>query len=317
METKIRKSRLRKAGKQHSLPRQIGETPLLSLDRVTESVSQGVSIYAKAEWMNASGSVKARPALAMILKAIDSGKLTPDRCILDATSGNTGIAYATIGNALGYEVALTLPSNATVERKATLNALGVEIIFTDPTEKMDGAIQKARELADNHPDRYVYMDQYNNPLNWQSHYLTTGPEIHEQTDGEVTHFVAGLGTSGTFIGSARYLREEMPDVKVISFEPETVLHGLEGLKHMETSVVPGLYDDSVASRNIGIGTEDAYEMMWTLAEEEGIFVGPSGAAAVCASLTVAKDLSSGTIVTILPDSGERYMDLWTEDSTLS
>jgi len=292
----------------------IGNTPLLQLRRVTDHLSDDITVYAKAEWMNPGGSVKDRPAWNIIRKAEQRGELTPEKILLDASSGNTAIAYAMIGAAKGYSVRLCLPENADKYVVRTLQAYGADLVFTPASEGSDGAIRKARALHDAGPGRYFYADQYNNPANWQAHYETTGKEIWQQTEGRVTHFIAGLGTSGTFTGTGRRLREYDDDIRLISFQPESPLHGLEGLKHMETAIVPGIYDPGLADSNFWISTERAQETMKRLASEEGIFAGLSAGAAVRASLDVAEQLSRGRIVTILPDSGGRYVtqSFWEE-----
>src|SRR5579864_5850471 len=247
----------------------IGNTPLLRLSRIGQQF-ENIEFYAKAEWFNPGGSVKDRAALAMIREGILSGDLHPGKIILDATSGNTGIAYAMIGAARGYPVHLCLPVNANEERKQLLRAYGATLILTDPRLSSDGAILKARELYAAEPDKYFYPDQYNNPANWQAHYMTTGPEIWAQTQGRITHFVAGLGTSGTFMGTSRRLREYNPDIRLISFQPDAPFHGLEGMKYMATAIVPGIYDPNLADENREVGTEEAHAMVKRLAREEGI-----------------------------------------------
>jgi cysteine synthase B len=284
----------------------IGRTPLVRLQRF-ERETPGVELWAKAEWQNPGGSVKDRPAARMILDGEASGALTPDRIILDATSGNTGIAYAMVGAAKGYRVTLCLPDNASPERKMILRAFGAELLMTNPLEGTDGAIREARRLKAAEPDRYFYPDQYNNDGNWRAHYDTTGPEIIEQTSGRLTHFVAGLGTSGTFIGTARRLRKFSPNIKLISFQPSGPFHGLEGLKHMESAIVPGIYDPSVADEDLRIESERAYVMVRRLAREEGLLAGISSGAALAASLQVAKQLDRGVVVTIFPDGAEKYL----------
>jgi len=284
----------------------VGNTPLLRLERVAREV-RPVEVYAKAEWFNPGGSVKDRPALNMILEGERSGKLTPGKTILDATSGNTGIAYAWIGAARGYRVKLALPKSASIERKRILRAYGAELVITDPAEGSDGAIREARRIYAEEPERYFYPDQYNNPANWQAHYHGTGREIYEQTQGRITHFVAGLGTSGTFMGTARRLRECNSEIRVVSFQPASPLHGLEGLKHMETAIVPGIYDPELADVNLGIETEEAYDMVRRLATDEGLLVGVSSGAALAAALKVASHLRSGVVVTVFPDSGDKYL----------
>jgi len=291
----------------------VGNTPLLELSSVSREVP-GVRILGKAEWYNPGGSVKDRPALWMIRDGEKSGELGPGKVILDATSGNTGIAYAWIGASLGYKVKLCMPKNASEERKKILRAYGVEVVLTDPGEGSDGAIREARRLYAEDPERYFYPDQYKNPANPRSHYESTAPEIWEQTDGEVTHFVAGLGTSGTFVGTATRLREYNPEIKVISFEPDSPFHGLEGMKHMASAIVPEIYDPTIADQNFGTPTEDAYDMVKRLAREEGILVGISAGAAVATSLRVARELESGVVVTVLCDSADKYLSesFWEE-----
>ncbi|WP_343217380.1 cysteine synthase family protein [Chthonomonas sp.] len=284
----------------------IGNTPLLRLRRVVPK-NPRVTIYAKAEWANPGGSVKDRPALNMILEGERSGALRPGKIILDATSGNTGIAYAMIGAAMGYEVHLCLPANASEERKQILRAYGAQLILTDPRLSSDGAILKARELYAAQPDRYFYPDQYNNPANWRAHYLTTAPEIWHQTHGRITHFVAGLGTSGTFVGTGRRLKEFNPNIRLISFQPDSPFHGLEGMKHMASSIVPGIYDPNLADENREVSTEEAYAMVKRLAREEGVLVGISAAAAMVCCLKLAEELNEGVIVTIFCDTGTRYL----------
>ena len=293
----------------------IGRTPLVRLPRF-ERETPGVELWAKAEWQNPGGSVKDRAAARMILDGEESGALTPDHIILDATSGNTGIAYAMVGAARGYRVKLCLPDNASPERKMILRALGAELLMTNPLEGTDGAIREARRLKAAEPDRYFYPDQYNNDGNWRAHYDTTGPEIIEQTSGRLTHFVAGLGTSGTFIGTARRLRQFNRNIKLISFQPSGPFHGLEGLKHMESAIVPGIYDASVADQDLRVESEHAYEMVRRLAREEGLLAGISSGAALAASLQVARQLERGVLVTIFPDGAEKYLTekFWQADA---
>src|SRR5947208_6653493 len=267
----------------------IGRTPLVRLHQF-ERDTRGVELYAKAEWQNPGGSVKDRAAARMILEGEASGALTPARTILDATSGNTGIAYATIGAARGYKVTLCVPGNASRERKLILRALGAELVLTDPLEGTDGAIREARRLHASDPERYFYPDQYNNDGNGRAHYDTTGPEIIEQTSGRLTHFVAGLGTSGTFVGTGRRLRQFNPAIKLISFQPSGPFHGLEGLKHMESAIVPGIYDPSVADEDLRVQSELAYVMVRRLAREEGLLAGISSGAALAVALAVARTL---------------------------
>jgi cysteine synthase B len=282
----------------------VGRTALVRLRRFE---TPGVELYAKAEWQNPGGSVKDRAAARMILEGERSGELTRDKTILDATSGNTGIAYATIGAARGYQVTLCLPGNASEERKLMLRALGAAIVLTDPLEGADGAIREARRMHAADPERYFYPDQYNNPANWRAHYDTTGPEIIEQTSGRITHFVAGLGTSGTFVGTGRRLRQFNPSITLISFQPDGPMHGLEGLKHMDSAIVPGIYDPALADEDLRIDTESAYTYVRRLAREEGLLVGISSGAALAVSLDVARRLTRGVIVTVFPDGAEKYL----------
>lgn len=293
----------------------VGNTPLVELPRVSQEVAP-VEILAKAEWFNPGGSVKDRAALNMILEGEKSGELTKDKIILDATSGNTGIAYAMIGSALGYKVKLTLPQNAGKLFKYILKAHGAELVFTNAQYGSDGAIREAVKLYEQAPELYFYPDQYNNPANWLAHYDGTGIEIIRQTAGRVTHFIAGLGTSGTFVGTGRRLKEFNADVRLISVQPDSPLHGLEGLKHMATALVPGIYDPDLADENIEISTEEAQRMVKFLAQQEGILVGISAGAAMAAALTVAKRLTSGVIVVIFPDNAYKYFDqrFWEEHS---
>ncbi|HKG21509.1 MAG TPA: cysteine synthase family protein [Blastocatellia bacterium] len=283
----------------------VGNTPLLRLRNLTPG--RGVEVYVKAEWFNPGGSVKDRPALNIILEAERSGELTRDKIILDATSGNTGIAYAWIGAARGYRVKLALPQNASEERKRILKTFGTDLVLTSPLEGSDGAIREARRLYSEHPDLYFYADQYNNPANWQAHYDTTAPEIWSQTGRRITHFVAGLGTSGTFVGASRRLKELNPEIKAISFQPDSPFHGLEGLKHMETAIVPGIYDPSVADQEYEISTEEAHEYTRQLGRREGLLVGISSGAALACAFKVAGTIDSGVIVTVFPDGGEKYL----------
>ncbi len=293
----------------------IGRTPLVRLRRFELEVAPGIELYAKAEWQNPGGSVKDRAAARMIADGEASGALRQGKTILDATSGNTGIAYAMVGAARGYRVALCLPENASPERKHILRALGAELILTNPLEGTDGAIREARRLYAADPDRYFYPDQYNNPSNWRAHFDTTGPEIVEQTGGRITHFVAGLGTSGTFVGTSRFLREYNPEIRTISFQPDSPFHGLEGLKYMETAIVPGIYDPTLADDDLRISTERAHDLVRRLAREEGLLVGVSSGAALAASLDVAEQIDRGVIVTIFPDGAEKYLteSFWTAD----
>ena len=295
----------------------IGNTPLLRLERISRKFG-GVEILAKAEYFNPGGSVKDRAALNMILDGERSGKLNHGRVILDATSGNTGIAYAMIAANRGYKVKLCLPANASLERRRILKAYGAETVFSDAAEGSDGAIRLCREIYRSDPDSYFYADQYNNPANWKAHYEHTGPEIVRQSGGGLTHFVAAMGTSGTFMGVSRRLRRELPHVQCISAQPSSGFHGLEGLKHMPTAIVPGIYDEKLADRNLWIETEDAYSMVRRLAREEGLLVGISSGCNVHAALTVAREVSargeSATIVTVLCDSADKYLSepFWEE-----
>jgi S-sulfo-L-cysteine synthase (O-acetyl-L-serine-dependent) len=287
----------------------VGNTPLIRLQRVTAALTNDVEIYVKAEHLNPGGSVKDRPALSMILDGEKRGTLRPGMTILDATSGNTGIAYATIGPARGYRVTLCIPKNASVQRKRILRALGVELVETDPLAATDGAQLVAREMFQKNPEKYFYPDQYNNPANWLAHYNTTGPEIWEQTNGRITHFVAGLGTSGTFVGTVRRLRELNPSIKAISLQPESPLHGLEGLKHMASAIVPGIYDPTLADESVEVATEDAMATASRLAREEGLFVGPSSGANVFVALrTALLAPEDSVVVTVICDGGERYIE---------
>jgi cysteine synthase B len=299
----------------------IGYTPLIRLRRVTAHLPDCIEIYGKAEWFNPGGSVKDRPAWNIMRTAIERGELHRGKRLLDATSGNTGIAYAMIGAALGIGVTLCVPANVSLERKCILKAYGAEVIYTNPLESTDGAIRKARQLYAEHPDLYYYADQYNNPANWQAHYETTGVEIWQQTEGRITHFVAGLGTTGTFVGVGRRLRDYNPAIQLISFQPDSPLHGLEGLKHLETAIVPGIYDPTLADSELRISTEQAYQMVKRLAREEGLLVGISAGAAVVACLRLAETLMKqpdprAVIVTILPDSADKYLSerFWEEAS---
>jgi cysteine synthase B len=283
----------------------IGGTPLLDLSALTGRPE--VRLYAKAEQANPGGSVKDRPALSMVLDAQRRGLFTADKRLLDATSGNTGIAYAMIGAALGIPVTLAMPGNASLERKRILRAYGVDLRLTDPMAGSDGAIREARRLVAEEPDRWVYLDQYSNPENWRAHYRTTGPEIWEQTGGTITHFVTGLGTSGTFMGAGRFFRERSRQVRLISVEPDSPFHGLEGMKHMASALVPPIYDPSLADEAREMATEKAHAMVRRLAREMGLLVGISAGANVAAALEVASELQSGTLVTILCDSADKYL----------
>ena len=294
----------------------IGNTPLLRLSRIGREY-RNCEFYGKAEWFNPGGSVKDRAALRMILEGERSGGLVHGKTILDSTSGNTGIAYAMIGAARGYPVKLCLPANASEERKHILAAYGAEIVITPGEEGSDGAIRRVREIYEQEPEKYFYPDQYSNPANVEAHMTTTAPEIWEQTRGRITHFVAGLGTSGTFVGTARRLKQFNSAIRAISFQPDSAFHGLEGMKYMATAIVPKIYDPSVADEDMSVRTEDAHAMVKRMAREEGILVGISAGAAVCASLEVARRLpraEAAVIVTIFPDSGDKYLSerFWNE-----
>ncbi len=294
----------------------IGNTPLLSFRRITADVAP-VKIFAKAEWYNPGGSIKDRAALNMVLDGERRGLLTRDRILIDATSGNTGIAYAMIGAERGYKVKLALPKNASVERKQSLLAYGAELILTDPTGGTDVAQRYVRDLVSNNPGRYYYPDQYNNDANWRAHYETTAMEIWRQTEGRITHFVTGLGTTGTFIGVARRLHELNPAIRCISMQPDGPLHGLEGLKHLPTALVPGIYDSRVADGEMAVSTEEAHQAVLRLAREEGLLVGVSSGGNFAAAVRVARELKEGVVVTIFCDSASKYLseDFWTEAST--
>jgi cysteine synthase B len=293
----------------------IGNTPLFKLERIANKLPVGVEIYAKGEHLNPAGSVKDRAAHAMILEGQYTGKLKRNKIILDASSGNTGIAYAMIGAVLGYNVTICLPANASQERKSIIKAYRAEIIETDPLQNTDGAQIYARTLAAKYPEKYFYPDQYNNNANWRAHYEYTASEIWNQTKGRITHFVAGLGTSGTFVGTTRRLKELNPSLRAIALQPDSPLHGLEGIKHLGTARVPGIYDPSVQDEQIEVSTEDAQKTCRLLAREEGLIVGPSSGANVFASIQLARTLSKGSVVvTILCDTGTRYLNepFWEE-----
>ena len=291
----------------------IGNTPLLGFNRITAPLGD-VRVLAKAEWYNPGGSVKDRAALSMILDGERRGLLTKEKILIDATSGNTGIAYAMIGAQRGYRVKLALPKNASIERKQSLIAYGAELIFTDPTEGTDGAQRYVKDLVDQNPKRYFYPDQYNNDANWRAHYETTAMEIWRQTDGQVTHFVAGLGTSGTFMGVSRRLKELNPAIKCYSVQPDGPLHGLEGMKHMPSAIVPGIYDPVLVDEQLEVATEDAHRTVLRLAREEGLLVGVSSGANMVAAIKVAERLKEGVVVTIFCDSASKYLSesFWTE-----
>ena len=282
----------------------VGDTPLIRLRRIERTVP-GVELYAKAEWKNPGGSVKDRPALRMIQEGLASGQLTSTKVILDATSGNTGIAYAMIGAAMDFKVTLCVPENVTPERKRILRAYGAKLVFTNPLEGSDGAIRMAQQMNAGNPGAYFYADQYNNDFNWRAHYDTTGPEIIRQMGTRITHFVAGLGTSGTFVGAGRRLREYNRKIVLASVQPDSPLHGLEGLKHMESAIVPGIYDSSLADEDVRVGTEEAYQMTRSLAQEEGLLVGISSGANLAGALKIAR--KGAVMVVVFCDGGERYL----------
>ena len=294
----------------------IGNTPLLRLERMMAGYP-GITLLAKAEWANPGGSVKDRAVARMIAEAERAGLLTPGKSLLDSTSGNTGIAYAMLGAAKGLEVTLCVPATVSLERKRILAAYGAKVVWTDPGEGSDGAIRKARELAAD-TKKYIYLDQYSNPANWQAHYEGTGSEIWRQTEGKLTHFVATLGTSGTFVGVTRKLKELNAGIQCISLQPDSAFHGLEGLKHMATAIVPKIYDPKLADRDLGISTEEAYAMVRRIAREEGLLVGISSGAALVGCLKIAGELrrqkKEAVVVTIFPDSGDKYLSerFWQE-----
>jgi len=288
-----------------SLLTSIGNTPLVKIQRLTKHL-KGVQIFAKAEWLNPGGSVKDRAGLWIIEEAERSGRLTKDKILLDSTSGNTGIAYAMIGAIKGYRIELAIPENVSEERKKALEAYGVKLIFTDPLLGSDGALIEAKKIYEAHPQKYFLADQYNNPSNWKAHYETTGVEILYQTHGKVTHLVAGVGTGGTLMGTGRRLKEYNPKIKLFGVQPDSGFHGIEGLKHIETAIKPGIYDESLLDGTIFVKTEEAFEMALRLVREEGLWVGPSSGAAFWASLKLAESLETGLIVTIFPDGGARY-----------
>jgi len=290
----------------------IGDTPLLEVERLGAGLASGVKVFAKLEGFNPGGSVKDRPAWRMIQEGLREGKLHPGKTILDSTSGNTGIALAMIGAVLGYPVELVVPANVSNERKLIINAYGAKVTYSDAMEGSDGAIRLCREVLAANPEKYYKPDQYFNPMNPLAHYETTGPEIYRQTNGAITHFVAGIGTGGTIMGTGRYLKEINPEIQVIAVEPDDALHGLEGLKHMASSIVPGIYHEEQLDGKISVSTEDAYSMVYRLSQEEGVLVGQSSGAALFAALKLARKLRSGTVVTIFPDFGDKYLttNLW-------
>ena len=294
-----------------SLLARIGNTPLLDLSFFAQraGVAPGVQLMAKAEWFNLSGSVKARPALRIVEEAEQRGELTPDKILIDSSSGNTAIAYAMIGAIKGYRVRLVMPANVSAERKALVKAYGAELVETDPLEGPDGAIQVVREMVAQEPERYFYANQYDNDANWRAHFATTGPEIWRQTQGRITHLVVGLGTTGTFTGVGRYLRQRNPRVQLVAIQPQDEMTGIEGLKHLATAIVPGIYDPTLADRFITVNAEAAWETSRRLAREAGLFVGFSAGAAVSCAIRVARELEEGLVVTVLPDDGSKYVSL--------
>ncbi len=290
----------------------VGDTPLLQICKITRGLSPAVRIFAKLEGFNPGGSVKDRPALKMVQEGIKSGKLKPGKTIIDSTSGNTGIALAMIGRVLDYPVELVMPANVSTERKRIIDAFGAKVIFSDPMEGSDGAMRLCRRILEENPDQYFKPDQYFNPMNPQAHYEATGPEIYRQTHGGITHFIAGIGTGGTLMGAGRFLKEKNSKIRIIAVEPDDALHGLEGLKHMATSILPGIYHERELDEKIPVSTEDAYEMVYRLSQEEGVLVGQSSGAAMQIALQIARKLRSGTLVTIFPDFGDKYLttNLW-------
>ena len=290
----------------------IGNTPLLEITRLTTTIAPGVRIYAKLEGFNPGGSVKDRPALCMVRKGLETGALTQGKIILDSTSGNTGIALAMIGAVLDYPVELCIPANVGMERKKIIAAYGAKMIFSSSMEGSDGALELCRDMLKKDPEHYFKPDQYFNPHNPLAHYETTGPELWWQTKEQITHFVAGMGTGGTLMGTGRYLKEKNPDIQIIGVEPDDAFHGLEGLKHMDSSIVPGIYSEERLDRKINVSTEDAYETVYRLGREEGVLVGQSSGAAMWAALQVAREIEAGSVVTLFPDFGDKYLstNLW-------
>ena len=285
---------------------QVGNTPLVRIKNLVSK--KGVQLWAKQEWLQLSGSVKCRAAYRIFLDALQKGQLNQHKTLLDATSGNTGIAYAAIGSALGIKVTLCLPENASIERKQILTSLGAEIIYTSKYEGTDGAQELAKELNLKHPDKYFYADQYKNDNNWKAHYYTTAVEIFNDLPG-LTHFVTGLGTTGTFVGTGRRLKEFDPEIQLVSFQPDSALHGLEGWKHLETAKVPGIYDSAVAGKNLEVSTEEAYEIMRAAAKHEGLLLSPSSAANIAGALKVVDEIEDGIVVTMLPDNADKYSEV--------
>ena len=305
-------SRTKEPKKVESVLDLIGNTPLLEIQRITDGIPARVKVSAKLEGLNPGGSVKDRPAWRMVQEGLRSGKLRAGKTILDSTSGNTGIALAMIGSVLGYPVELVIPANVSNERKIIIYAYGAKVTFSDPMEGSDGAIRLCRQIIEADPEKYYKPDQYFNPMNPEAHYENTGPEIYRQTDGKITHFLAGIGTGGTIMGVGRYLKEVNPDIQVIAVEPDDALHGLEGLKHMASSIVPGIYHEEKLDGKFPVSTEDAYAMVYRLSQEEGVLVGQSSGAALFAALKLARKLETGTVVTIFPDFGDKYLttNLW-------
>jgi cysteine synthase B len=289
----------------------VGNTPLLDLNHLARrlGISPKIGVYAKAEWLNPGGSVKDRAALRIVEEAEDTGALTPDKILIDSTSGNTGIAYALIGAVRGYRVSLVMPANVSAERKALVRVYGAQLIESDPLEGSDGARRLVRELVAADPERYFYADQYNNPANWRAHFDTTGPEIWNQTQGRITHFVAGLGTTGTFMGVGRFLKNVQPGVQLVAVQPEDELQAIEGLKHLETAIVPGIYDAELADARRHVSAETAWDMARRLGREAGLFVGLSAGAAAAAAFDLARELHRGVVVTLFPDAGNKYVSL--------
>lgn len=317
-KTTTKNQTIRTGGVTSGLAAVVGNTPLLPLHRLASEIWPQVQMYAKAEWFNPGGSVKDRPALNILKDAIEKGQFESGRRLLDSTSGNMGIAYATLAASMGIPVTLAIPENASPERIKILRALGAELVLTDPLEGSDGAAVVADQMAMDEPDRYVYLNQYDNPANWQAHYRTTGPEVWGQTGGAVTHFVAGMGTSGTITGTTRYLKEKNPAVRSIAFHPDSPFNGLEGLKHMPTARQPGIYDPELPDEIREVVTEDAHEMVLRLGREEGLFVGISSGAAAAAALKLAEELAEagrpGVVVTVFPDAGYKYLtaEFWNQ-----
>jgi cysteine synthase B len=285
---------------------QVGNTPLVRIRNLV--VKKGVELWVKKEWEQLSGSVKCRAAYRIFFDALQKGELNEHKALLDATSGNTGIAYAAIGSALGIKVVLCLPENASIERKQILTSLGAEIIYTSKYEGTDGAQEVAKELADKHPDKYFYADQYKNDNNWKAHYYTTAVEIINELP-DITHFVAGLGTTGTFVGTGRRLKEYNPNIQLVSFQPDSALHGLEGWKHLDTAIVPQIYDPSVADQDIEVSTEEAYEIIRAVNKHEGLLLSPSSAANIACSLKVIDEMEEGVVFTFLPDNADKYSEV--------